>query len=51
MYSLNCSYFVEEFNTLNELLYYVEQVGMDPNYEITRDGKGTGEYVIDLIQF
>jgi hypothetical protein len=51
MYSLNCSYFVEEFNTLDELLYYVKQVGMDPNYEITRNGKGTGEYVINLIQF
>jgi hypothetical protein len=51
MYSLNCSYFVEEFNTLDELLYYLEQVGMDPNYEITRNGKGTGEYVINLIQF
>jgi hypothetical protein len=23
---------------------------MDPNYEITRNGKGTGEMAIDLIQ-
>jgi hypothetical protein len=43
MYSLDCSYFEEEFNTLDELIYYVEQVGMDPNYEIIRDGKLTGE--------
>ena len=49
MYSLNCSYFVEEFNTLNELLYYVVEVGMDPNYEITRNGKPTGEYLNELI--
>ena len=51
MYSLNCDYFVEEFSSLNELIYYIEQVGMDPNYEITRNGKGTGEYVSDLIQY
>jgi hypothetical protein len=51
MYSLDCNYFVEEFNTLNELLYYVVEVGMDPNYEITRNGKPTGEMVIDLIIF
>jgi hypothetical protein len=24
---------------------------MDPNYEITRNGQGTGEMIIDLIQF
>jgi hypothetical protein len=51
MYSLNCDYFVEEFSSLDELINYVMQVGMDPNYEITRNGKLTGEMVIDLIQF
>ncbi len=51
MYSLNCNYFVEEFSSLDELINYVIQVGMDPNYEITRNGKLTGEMVIDLIQF
>jgi hypothetical protein len=25
--------------------------GMDPNYEITRDGKSIGEKAIDYIQF
>jgi hypothetical protein len=49
MYSLNCDYFVEEFSSLEKLLYYVMQVGMDPNYEITRNGKGTGEMLSDLI--
>jgi hypothetical protein len=51
MYSLNCDYFVEEFSSLNELIYYIEQVGMDPNYEITRNGKPTGELAIELIGY
>ena len=51
MYSLDCSYFVEEFATLQDLINYVVERGMDPNYEITRNGKGTGEQVIELIQF
>ena len=51
MYILDCDCFVEEFHSLRELLYYVEQVGMDPNYEITRNGKPTGEQLIELIQF
>jgi hypothetical protein len=51
MYSLNCNYYKKEFNTINELIDDVVLNGMDPNYEITRNGKGTGEYVINLIQF
>jgi hypothetical protein len=51
MYSLNCSYYEREFNTLNELLDDVVFSGMDPNYEITKDGVGTGEMVSDIIQF
>jgi len=51
MYSLNCNYYKKKFNTIDELIDDVVLNGMDPNYEITRDGKGTGEYVIDLIQF
>jgi hypothetical protein len=51
MYSLDCDYFVEEFSSIEKLIYYVEQVGMDPNYEITRNGEPTGEMLIDLIQF
>jgi hypothetical protein len=49
MYSLNCDYFVEEFSSLEKLLYYVLQVGMDPNYEITLNGRCTGEMMSDLI--
>jgi hypothetical protein len=51
MYSLNCSYYTAEFETLDELIEAVMINGMDPNYEITRNGKPTGEMVIDLIQF
>ncbi len=51
MYSLDCIYFEKEFNTINELIDDVVSSGMDPNYEITKNGKGTGEYVIDLIGF
>jgi len=47
MYSLDCSYFDKKFDTLNELVDYVMVSGMDPNYEITRDGVGTGEECTD----
>jgi|TARA_B100001093_G_scaffold511957_1_gene580878 hypothetical protein len=51
MYSLDVSYFVEEFDTIEELINYVVQRGMDPNHEITRDGRPTGEQAIELMQF
>jgi predicted AlkP superfamily phosphohydrolase/phosphomutase len=51
MYSLNCSYYKNEFYSIDELVNDVMISGMDPNYEITKDGVGIGEMVIDLIQF
>lgn len=51
MYSLNCEYYLREFSTMNELIDDVVFSGMDPNYEITKNGVGTGEMVSDLIQF
>lgn len=51
MYSLNCDYYTKEFSTLDALLEDVILSGMDPNYEITKNGKGMGEDAIDLIQF
>jgi len=51
MYSLDCSYYTKEFNTIDELLDDVIQSGMNPNYEITRNGKPTGEMAIEIIQF
>ena len=51
MYSLDCVYYKKKFNTVTELIDDVVSSGMDPNYEITRNGRRTGEYVIDLITF
>ena len=51
MYSLNVSYYKKKFNTLMELIDDVVISGMDPNQEITCNGKPTGELAIDLIQF
>jgi hypothetical protein len=51
MYSLKCDYYEKEFPTLDALLEDVILSGMDPNYEITRGGRPTGELAIDLIQF
>ena len=50
-YSLNCSYYDKEFDSIDELIDDIGSSGMDPNYEITKNGVGTGEMVIDLIQF
>ena len=49
MYSLDCSYYKREFNNVNDLINDVIVSGMDPNYEITFNGKPTGEEVIELI--
>ena len=51
MYSLNCNYFDKTFNSIDELVEYVVQNGMDPNYEITYNGESTHEQLIDLIQY
>ena len=49
MYSLKCNYYTKEFRSISELLDDVLSSGMDPNYEITCDGRGTGETAWDLI--
>ena len=49
MYSLNCSYFKEEFRSLDLLINAVLERGQDPNYEILYNGKPTGETAWDLI--
>ena len=51
MYSLNCKYFSEEFESINDLVEYCTVHGMDPNYEITRNGNGIGEELIDFMVF
>ena len=51
MYSLDCSYYDKEFKTIDELVNDVMSSGMDPNYEVTKNGECTGEFVIDLMVF
>ena len=51
MYSLNCDYYTKEFQTLEALIEDVILSGMDPNYEITRAGRDTGEELADLIVY
>jgi hypothetical protein len=48
MYSLDCSYYKAEFETIDEL---IEAATINGMYEITFDGEGIGEQLIDLIQF
>ena len=50
MYSLKCSYYTKQFNTIDELVNDVINSGMDPNYEVTYNGEGTGEELINHIQ-
>tara|TARA_R100000458_G_C8222543_1_gene206448 strand:+ start:54 stop:209 length:156 start_codon:yes stop_codon:yes gene_type:complete len=51
MYSLDCTYYKDEFSTIDDLLDNIKSDGMDPNYEITLNGRPTGEMASDLIQF
>ena len=51
MYSIDCSYFDKSFKSISELVDHCILHGVDPNYEITRNGSGIGEYLIDFIQF
>lgn len=51
MYSLKCNYYAKQFHSVDELVDDVIASGMDPNYEITYKGEGTGEKAIDLISF
>ena len=48
-YSLNCSYYDKEFDSIDELIDDIASSGMDPNYEITKNGKGIGEQAIELM--
>ena len=50
MYSLNCPYYSEEWNSLTELIDDVVSSGMDPNYEITLNGHVIeGETLFDIM--
>ena len=39
MYSLNCNYYDKKFISIEELIQDIMDSGMDPNYEITFNGK------------
>jgi hypothetical protein len=49
MYSLDCSYFDKKYNSVNDLVNDVIASGMDPNYEITYKGLGTGQECVHYI--
>lgn len=51
MYSLNCFYFTESFDTITELINYITITGTDPNYNITKNGIATSDMACDLLQF
>ncbi len=51
MYSLDCELFAWEFNSIEVLMSYVIENGVDPNYNITRNGKVTRECLADLIVY
>ena len=50
-YSLDCSYYNNTYSSREELLKAIVEEGMDPNYEITKNGKPTGETAASLIVF
>ena len=50
-YSLDCSYYDKEFDSIDELIDDIASSGMAPNYEITCNGISTGDIAIDMIPF
>lgn len=51
MYSLKCSYYTKEFPTMEELINDVMSSGMDPCYEVTHNGVGMQQELIDFMEF
>lgn len=50
MYSLDCLFYEAKFRTIDELVLHAMLAGVDPNYEVTFNGKGIGEMLIDFIK-
>lgn len=50
-YTLKAKYYTKEFTSKSALISDVISSGMDPNYEILKNGEPTGESAIDLISF
>jgi len=49
MYSLDCMYYGVEFKCIGDLIAHIVISGMDPDYEITFNGKGIGQRAIELL--
>lgn len=49
MYSLDCEYYDYKSHSLEGLLENIMETGMDPNYEVTFNGKGLGETAWQLM--
>lgn len=49
-YSLNCGYYTKTATSIQDLVELCLADGMDPNYEILKNGKSTGENLFDYIQ-
>ena len=48
-YSLKPSFLPREFDTIEDLVQYVLDYGVDPSYEIMHGGVDTGEKAVDFI--
>ena len=51
MYGLDCSYYTKEFPTIEELITDVMESGMDPCYEVTHNGVGMQQELIEFMEF
>ena len=51
MFSLKCDYYKKSFEIIGDLVSDVVSSGMDPNYNITENGKDTEEQLINFIIF
>lgn len=49
MYSLDCMYYGVKFKSIGDLIAHIVISGMDPDYEITLNGKGIGQRAIELL--
>lgn len=50
-YSLDCPYYTRTFSTLDDLIRDIIMTGMDPDHEVTVNGKGIGQAAIEFMQF
>ena len=49
-FTLDCDYYEKSFSSRNDLIEDILKTGMDPNYEILKDGEPTGETAWDDIE-